>query len=111
MATKSAQKAIDLSQVLGALAAGMNKQNELLASLVTTQTAKPTTEKPAPTKVVAAAKGVPEVSVTSYAGKHGNGLLIKFGSAKWGLMIYPEQWELIKRHAAEINNAFAKLPK
>jgi hypothetical protein len=107
MSTKSAKSNVSLEATLNAIMGKLAQQDERLNGMATLISAAPA--KPAPK--VMPAKAAQELSISSYSGKHGNGLLIKFGSAKWGLMIYPEQWELIKKHAGEINNAFAKLPK
>jgi hypothetical protein len=90
------------NEMIQALLQKVDLQSKQIASLMTTQPA---------AKVMPAKVTPPALSIEAYQGKRGAGLIIKTNGSKWGSMVYPEQWELIKKHAGEINSAFAELPK
>src|SRR5262245_47824518 len=102
--TKSG-KNVNVSDVLSALLKRMDKQDAAIASLVDVAA------KPAVKPAVQAAKAAPELSVEIYRSKNDreDGVMIKYGSAKWGTVLRADQWALIKKNAALIDQAFKKI--
>jgi hypothetical protein len=98
MATRSASKNSQLSgQMLQAIMNKLQEQDARIASLIDTK---------ASTKPAVAAKAAPELEIEVTKGNYGTGLVLRFGGKKSGRFLYGTEWELIKKHAAEIDAAF-----
>jgi hypothetical protein len=108
MATRSSSKNTQISEAtLQAILGKLQQQDKVIAGMAQLIEAN---GKPA-AKTAAAKPTPPALSIEAYNGKHGAALLLKTNGSKWGVMLYPETWSLIKAHGAEIEAAFKKLPK